>query len=195
MNLVKQWAILSSWHKNGNDEIGENVSNGPNGHNNTDSNDEHNGSYVLTSSETDLSNVTSDQVSCDSKFPVELVSIPGSGRGLRSMQDIAGGQVVFEDRPLVVGPSERTDANICCGCFYNRSSVDCQRCWLRLISLDEGKRNNLASRKEYHVNGTVMSCHRNFPIYIFSPISRLVNTGSAAIFACSITTVLKNVIE
>ena len=45
-----------------------------------------------------------------------MVSVPGVGRALVATRDIAAGELVFEERPLTVGPLHDTPP-VCLGCF------------------------------------------------------------------------------
>ena len=70
----------------------------------------------------------------DHQWPAQLVSVPGAGRGLRLTEDLEAGQIVLEDRALVVGASERSNKSDCHGCFYNPAAGDCSKCWLSFCS-------------------------------------------------------------
>ena len=45
-----------------------------------------------------------------------MVSVAGVGRALVATRDIAAGELVFEERPLTVGPLHNTPP-VCLGCF------------------------------------------------------------------------------
>ena len=70
----------------------------------------------------------------DHSWPAVLVSVPGAGRGLRLTEDLGAGQVVLEDRAMVVGASERSSTSDCHGCFYYPAVGDCSKCWLSFCS-------------------------------------------------------------
>ena len=49
-------------------------------------------------------------------YPFRIVSFDGVGRALVATRDIAAGELVFEERPLTVGPLHDTPP-VCLGCF------------------------------------------------------------------------------
>ena len=49
-------------------------------------------------------------------YPFAVVAVPGVGRALVATRDIAAGELVFEERPLTVGPLHDTPP-VCLGCF------------------------------------------------------------------------------
>jgi len=64
---------------------------------------------------------------------VELVAVPGAGRGLISRRDLVAGEVVLEDLPIVIGPSENSGGRDCDGCYVDKAREECT-CGLRFCS-------------------------------------------------------------
>ena len=59
---------------------------------------------------------------------MELVSIPGAGRGLRLTRDVGGGEILLEDRAVVVGPSPLSSPRDCVGCYCRPGVLQCRGC-------------------------------------------------------------------
>ena len=56
---------------------------------------------------------------------VELVEVPGAGRGLVTTREVVAGERVLVDLPTLTGPSEQSSSSDCSGCYITRARTVC----------------------------------------------------------------------
>ena len=56
---------------------------------------------------------------------VELVEVPGAGRGLVTTREVVAGERVLVDLPILTGPSEQSNRSDCSGCYMTKASTVC----------------------------------------------------------------------
>ena len=72
--------------------------------------------YFCCDDHRDLHRPVAAESSAAECYPFAVVAVPGVGRALVATRDIAAGELVFEERPLTVGPLHDTPP-VCLGCF------------------------------------------------------------------------------
>jgi len=66
-------------------------------------------------------------LNCGSSTSIlELVNIPGRGRGLKVAREVEPGETLLVDKPLVIGPSEGSSSVGCSGCCLSKANLICQ---------------------------------------------------------------------
>ena len=59
---------------------------------------------------------------------LELVEVAGAGRGLRVTRPVGGGEILLEDRAVLVGPSQLSSPRDCVGCYWRPGLLQCPGC-------------------------------------------------------------------
>ena len=72
--------------------------------------------------------VRPDAVLCWRLSHLELVEVAGAGRGLRLTRPVGGGEILLEDRAVVVGPSHLSSPRDCVGCYCRPGVLQCPGC-------------------------------------------------------------------